>query len=76
MIMYCTLPTKTPFLPVVDTGVGSLGQLRPFAINAPLFGAQGSRNRDKKYSKITNVFRLIKRQDLRAGPYPTSYRIA
>jgi len=29
---------------------------RPFAINAPLFGAHGSRNRDKKYSKINNFF--------------------
>jgi len=30
----------------------------------------------KKYSKINNVFLLVKRQDLRAGLYPTSYRIA
>jgi len=46
---------------------GSLGQLPPqtlvaplewrsFAINAPLFGAHGSRNRDKKYSEINNSF--------------------
>ena len=27
-------------------------------------------------SKINNVFRLVKRQGLRAGLYPTSYRIA
>jgi len=43
--------------------------------NAPLFYAHGSRNRDKKYSKINNVFRLVKRQDLRAVLYSTSYRI-
>ena len=30
----------------------------------------------KKYSKINNVFILVKRQDLLAGLYPTSYRIA
>jgi len=27
----------------------------------------------KKYSKINNVFRLVKPQDLRAGLYSTSY---
>jgi len=69
--------------PAVDPG-GSLGQLppkhlwrplqwRPFSINAPLFGVHQSRNRDKKYFKINNVFRLVKRQDLCAGLYPTSY---
>jgi len=31
---------------------------------------------DLKYSKINNVFRLVKRQGLRAGLYPISYRIA
>ena len=49
---------------------------RSFGINALLFGAHGSRNRDKKYSKINNFFRLAKRQDLHAGLYPTSYVIA
>ena len=29
----------------------------------------------KKYSKINNVYN-VKRQDLRAGLYPTSYQIA
>ena len=48
---------------------------RPFAIKAPLFGAHGSRNRDKKYFKINDFFCLV-RHDLRAGLYPTSYRIA
>jgi len=49
---------------VADPG-GSLGQLppkrlwrpvewRPFAINAPRFGAHGSRSRDKKYFKRNN----------------------
>jgi len=47
-----------------------------FAINAPLFGAHGSSNRDKKSSKINSVLRLVERQDLRARLYPTSYRIA
>jgi len=57
--------------PAADQGGGgSLGQLLPkrlwcpFAINAPLFGAHESRNRDQKYSKINIVFRLVKRQDL------------
>jgi len=63
-------------------GMGSLGQLppkclwcplewRPFAINAPLFGAHGSRNRDQKYL-IEQFVRLVTRQDLRAGLYSTS----
>jgi len=30
----------------------------------------------KKFSEMNNVFRLVKRQDLRAGIYPTSYRTA
>jgi len=29
----------------------------------------------KKYSKMNNVFRLVKRWDLSAGLYPTSYQI-
>jgi len=49
---------------------------RPFAINAPLFGAHGSRNRFKNTLKINNVFRLVKRQGLRAGLYPSPYRRA
>jgi len=61
---------------------GGLGRLppkrlwRPFAINARFFGAYGSRNRDKKYSKMNNFFLFVKRQDLLSGLYPTSYRIA
>jgi len=46
---------------------GSLGQLppkrlwrpiewHPFVINATLFGAHGSRNRDKKYSIINSFY--------------------
>jgi len=64
---------------VADPGGGTLGQLppkrlwRPFAINAPHFGAHACRNRDKKYSKINIVFRVVKRQDIRAELYPTSY---
>ena len=72
---------------VAGLGGGSLGKMPPkrlwrplkwcpFAINAPLFGAHGTRNRDRKYPKTNNVFRLVKRQDLRAELYPTSYRIA
>jgi len=66
---------------------GSLGQLplkrlwrppewRPFAINVPHLGVHKTRNRNKKYSKINNVFRLVERQDLRAALYPTSYGLA
>ena len=39
-----------------------------------LFGAHGSRNRDKEYSEINNALRFVKSRDLRAGLYPTSYR--
>jgi len=56
---YVTVFTNGMHYPVTDPGGVSLGQLppkrlwhplecRPFAINAPLFGANGSRNRDKK----------------------------
>jgi len=61
---------------LADPPVGTLGQLPTQTSVAPLFGAHGSRNRDKKYSKINSVLRLVQRQDLRAGLYPTSNRIA
>ena len=48
---------------------------RPFAINAPLFGAHGTRNRDKNILN-KQFFRVVKRQDLRAGLCPTSSWIA
>jgi len=62
-----TAPPQTSVTPL---------EWRPFAINAPLFDAYGSRNRDKKHPKINNVFRLVKRHYLQAGIYPTSYGIA
>jgi len=30
----------------------------------------------KNYSELNNALRLVNRQDLRAGLYPSSYRIA
>ena len=48
---------------------------RPFAINAP-FLVPMEIEKIKKYSKIYNVFRLVKPQDLRAGLYSTCYRKA
>ena len=54
----------------------SLLEWRPFAINAPLFGSHGSRNKFWNTPKWVIFFALCKRQGLRDGLYPTSYRIS
>jgi len=69
-------------LPVADPGGGQFwGNCPPNLCGAPLpqmrhFLVPMEVKQIKKYSKINNVFRLVKRQDLRAGLYSISYRIA
>jgi len=48
---------------------------RPFARNATALVPMEAKTEIKKYSKMNNVFRLVKRWDLSAGLYPTSYQI-
>jgi len=47
--------------------------MAPLHINAPLYGAYRSRNRDKKYSKLKKRLHFVELQDLRAGRLPSLY---
>ena len=71
---------------VADPQGGSLGQLPPTPVaplskavlrhKCPLLVPLEVETETKNILNITNFFRLVKRQDLHAGLYPTSYRMA